>query len=54
MDKGKQREVENDGEIPWLVDLNNAQKEAVTWKSTGGLQILAGPGSGMFMLPFHL
>ena len=44
MNKGKQREVE-DG-YPYLASLNCAQKEAVTWSSRGGLQILAGPGSG--------
>lgn len=30
----------------YLTGLNEAQKEAVTWSSVGGLQILAGPGSG--------
>jgi hypothetical protein len=30
----------------YLDNLNNAQLEAVTWSAKGGLQILAGPGSG--------
>lgn len=34
---------------PYLENLNSAQREAVTWKSKGGLQILAGPGSGAFV-----
>lgn len=31
---------------PYLAGLNEAQLEAVTWSQNGGLQILAGPGSG--------
>lgn len=31
---------------PYLAGLNAAQREAVTWSRNGGLQILAGPGSG--------
>ena len=52
MDKGKGKQVvldgflQEDGSKPWLANLNEAQKEGVTWQSTGGLQILAGPGSG--------
>ena len=52
MDKGKGKQValdgflREDGSKPWLANLNEAQKEGVTWQSTGGLQILAGPGSG--------
>ena len=52
MDKGKGKQVvldgflREDGSKPWLANLNDAQKEGVTWQSTGGLQILAGPGSG--------
>lgn len=57
--KGKGRAVEVDdapddiadshattSEQPYLVGLNKAQREAVTWSRKGGLQILAGPGSG--------
>lgn len=33
-------------ERSYLAGLNEAQREAVTWTSVGGLQILAGPGSG--------
>lgn len=51
MDKGKGKQVALDGFLvnggkAYLQDLNEAQRESVTWKSTGGLQILAGPGSG--------
>jgi hypothetical protein len=54
--KGKQRASDNSDSADqhiWLERLNDAQREAVTWKSSGGLQILAGPGSGshhLFMI----
>lgn len=52
MDKGKGKQVQLDGFLKdggkaYLRDLNEAQREAVTFSSVGGLQILAGPGSGM-------
>ena len=52
LDKGKQRavDVDVDGNDPWLANLNAAQREAVTWTAEGGLQILAGPGSGALMI----
>lgn len=49
MDKGKRVQLDGfleDGGKAYLRDLNEAQREAVTYSSVGGLQILAGPGSG--------
>lgn len=55
-DKGKQRASSDEEDAAtssasaqsqaWLSKLNAAQREAVTWSKHGGLQILAGPGSG--------
>lgn len=61
MDKGKGRAVDLDdldddiqassssSSKSYLASLNAAQTEAVTWSHKGGLQILAGPGSGKFL-----
>lgn len=51
LDKGKGRARDADdgpATAPWLANLNDAQREAVTWSAKGGLQILAGPGSGTY------
>lgn len=63
MDKGKGRAIDIDDQEAevsvhpsgygkgYLEGLNEAQREAVTWNQQGGLQILAGPGSGEYSTP---